>query len=568
MCIRLWRRYFCPKAPNFQPLEPGRHNKGPYDHPRPNTAVPNHHLQLEDLNFYRENAEDPSAEVPKGKHIHWIKNWIRCAHVHQDHCFRHLCTKEEIWPKKILYIEGACPYCTGDIDMHVEDQEDVKAEFDVHTRIPVIPIGNGRDRRLLHHLDSYKDRYLGQLLKLLLCVLMKPLLELNNNCEWVQALHTAWPEVWCKLKRNHIGHEDRECKKDECHHYEKEWRVNLAFAIRKNEAEAILKHVHSMNGGHMGFVEFNEPRDAASPPFRPRPNEAMYERFQANEYPKNQMEYVKLSDELYTRRLNRLLGLSVACRRALELRGQRVSQAEPARRFFKTRRIEWMDWEVWTRSLDRRKCFLDWVYQFLARDAGLDEEVMMYFGGPLLAILNLWPSHEFQNHPSHPEPQAFEPHSAAWDILEECVYWLEYHWPLNGTDGTDRSVKSLKLSVSHTEQLLSIIRRNRELEEQDMALRNRSAEVRTSMFKVSAEKAIAEGSTTCVICQHGWNNLPFHEPVKMPCCGSYIGRRCLKQYLAKQKIPGRRWRRERDDTPEPVPSAPDWNCMLCRGKIG
>ncbi|KAF6842648.1 hypothetical protein CMUS01_02899 [Colletotrichum musicola] len=60
------------------------------------------------------------------------------------------------------------------------------------------------------------------------------------------------------------------------------------------------------------------------------------------------------------------------------------------------------------------------------------------------------------------------------------------------------------------------------------------------MFKVSAEKAIAEGSTT----------------------------RCLKQYLAKQKIPGRRWRRERDDTPEPLPSAPDWNCMLCRGKIG
>ncbi|KAF6842649.1 hypothetical protein CMUS01_02900 [Colletotrichum musicola] len=421
MCIRLWRRYFCPKAPNFQPLEPGRHNKGPYRHPRPSAAVPDHHLQLEDSNVYRENAEDPSAEVPEGKHIHWIKNWIRCAHVHHDHCFRHLCREEEIWPKKIQYIEGACPYCMDDIDMHVEDQEDVKAEFDVHTRIPVIPIRNGRDRRHLRHLDSYKDLYLGQLLKLLLCVLMRPLLELNNNCEWVQALHTAWPE-------------------NECHHYEKEWRVNLAFAIRKNVAEAILEHAHSINGGHMGFFELNEPRDPASPPFRPRPNEAMNETFPENGHPKNQMKYVKLSDEICTRRLNRLLGLSVACRRALELRGRRASQAEPARRFFKTRHVEWVDWEVWTHSLNRRKCFLDWVYQFLARDAGLDEEVII--------IIRRTRNLKLSNR-----------------ILEECVYWLEYHWPLNGTDGTDRSMKSLKLSVSHTEQLLSIIRRNRELEE-------------------------------------------------------------------------------------------------------
>lgn len=557
MCILLYRRYICPKAPDFKPLDQQDAQRS--DHPKPSAAIPNHHLLLEDRNVFRENAEDPDENVPEGYHIHWVGSWIRCAHLHHEQCVKHMFRRGESTPMKLQYFKGPCTYCTGDVDMHFENESDIETEIETHPRIPIL---NDPDHNLDGHFEAYKEHYLSQLLGLFLSILKKRLMEKGETTEWVEAIRNAWPEVWCKLEYGHMGHLSHEC---DCRILNKEWRVNTAFSMRKNEAMAILDRADKVPDGGVETFSFEQVYDEDEDGnhvvayWVQQRAEDLYDKFPEEGYPRHQMEYVKLSDEVYTRRLTRLLQLSVRCRAALSERGQQVSEAYPASATFsQTRRISWMGLDNWDNSLNRRQRFLDWAYRFLARDAGLDEEVMVYFGGALLAILNPWPNNRYRDHPSHPQPQVLDPDLVAWEKLQECMYWLEYHWPL---DGMNIVMASLIQSTRVTEGLIDIIERNREIEEQDMALRNDAADYRTSMFSVPVEQAIAEGSTECVCCQHEWNDYPCHEPVKMPCCRSYIGRRCLKQDLALKKIRGQ--------TEQGMPTwAANWSCMLCRGLIG
>ncbi|KAL0938661.1 uncharacterized protein CTRU02_205271 [Colletotrichum truncatum] len=554
MCITLWRRYFCPKAPNLLQLP----DSGNFvaTHPRPKPAVPNHHLLSEDDGVYRENAHDPSDNVPDGKHIHWIKNLIRCSHIYARQCAD--LSSDMI---KIQYINSVCPNCSGDIDIHVEDHDLILEEFDIHPRIPT---ENERDVALDVRFEGYKEYYLLHLLQLVMWVLYKPYPMPGQGVAWTNAISNVWPETFCKLRMSHIGHEEEDC---DCVSTLEEWRANLAYSIRKNEAKAVLNHINNIPNGEISqfwsspiLVQVADGVITEDWRLSQRALE-IYNRYEDVDFPLRQMEFVNLRNEVYGRRLSRLYHLSEQCHIELLQRGQATSQQYPANAAYMTRRIHWLGLDNWRDSLARRHLLLDWLYQFLACDAGLDEEVMMYLGGALLAILNPWPNRQHYPHPSHPQPQAFDPDLAACDVLQECVYLIEEQWPL---DGNSAIMRNLTRSTTSTAQLADVIDRNRRIVIRDITERNRSADAKSQALIATPEQANQEGDHQCAVCQMPWDHAPCHEPVQMPCCRKYIGRRCLKKWLAQKPL-----RRALADQPETdVTWAAEWNCLLCRGQIG
>ncbi|WYZ42577.1 hypothetical protein EsH8_VI_000276 [Colletotrichum jinshuiense] len=557
MCVQLWRRYFCPKAPNFGPLEsPGREQ----DHPLPKAGVNGHHLILEDENIFRENQEDPFDNVPQDRHIHWAHNLIRCAHRHSKHCSRADC-----FGMRIQYIDGACPYCTGDIDLHVENNDQVLVDYRYGPRVP--GAGVQLDADVMKRFQVYKEQYLRQLLRLILRMLMKPVSMQSESMEWEEVMRVVWPETWCKLHKEHIGHSAHSC---DCIPMKEEWSANLAFSMRKNEAQAILENLDRTTENSSPFwfyadLIYEQGADGHEQAVDWEPHEralALYERYPEKEdFPERQMAFVNLRPDEFTDRATRLLEMSRRCHDKLQTRGRNVSEKYPTSSNFAMRRLYWLGLGDWSVTLHRRRQFLVWVFRFIALDAGLDHNVMMYLGGALLAIMNPWPNYEINDHPSHPEPQALDSRLVAHDILQECMYWVEFHWPVDGNQSiTDGFERSIRMSC----YLIRTAERNKMIAMRDMTSRNRTADAKTQMYSTTSAVAIQEGSLICCLCRDEWDQNPCHEPVKLPCCNQYIGRRCLKSWLASKPIRGAEFGMA--ETAQTW--ATEFRCMLCRGWIG
>ncbi|KAK1586143.1 uncharacterized protein LY79DRAFT_591046 [Colletotrichum navitas] len=551
MCIELWRRYFCPKAPNHTPTSDL--NLGTDVHPQPREDVAGHCLVQECDNVFRENQESPQDNVDEGRQIHWIYNLVRCAHLYSHECARSPCIGG-----RVQHFDRPCPYCTGGIDVHVRDYGEILRDVSLPLKIPAT--GRAMDPEVVQRFEHYREKYLLRLLRLFHVVLLRSLPVSPESETWKSFIEIAWPETFCKLDFDHIGHGVVEC---ECPATKEEWRTNSAYSKRKNEALAILNGLEARSGPRGAYVYFWwtegfgtdadwEPTDRAN---------GVYSKYdEENDFLPHQMQFVNFKQEDYDRRYSKLQTLADNCLRQLKERGKDVSQEHPKTGYWQHCGIKWMGFDEWESSLNRRMEFLEWVYQFLALDAGLHENVMMYLAAALLAMLNPWPNPQIEYHPSHPSPYALDSELAAYDVLQECIWWVEYLWPLDG----DLSVQdSYRESINASSEVNRIIQRNRDIELLDMKSRNRTAAHKTGLFILPPEVAIAQGDEICPLCQEEWGHFPFHEPVQLPCCNKFVGRRCMKQFLASKPIRpagGNYMRREK--------WVEEFRCALCREGVG
>ncbi|KAF9879689.1 hypothetical protein CkaCkLH20_02500 [Colletotrichum karsti] len=559
MCIQLWRRYICPRARNPQPLQqPAAGWRA--THPRPKPGVFDHHLVFQEDNIFRENVHDPNDRIQDDMQIHWIKNIIRCAHPHYIQCHN---LAEPIG--KIQYINGSCPSCTGSIDVHVEQHTHVLQEWDVHPRIPKVG-EEDMDIRFNMMFEGYKEYYLLELMKLIMSVLKKPY-PINHiqGAQWQAMIENCWPETFCKVKHSHLGDAIDRC---ECIQTKEEWRVNMSTSMRKNEANAVLSRGDLNAAGSLDqyYADVFWAPSASNPTVLKQywqttaRADALYQDFPPVDFPDYQMAFVNIHSIVYAHRYARLQKLSSDCRRALSERGAHRSQRYPDPQSYTRRHIRWFGIDDWDASLGRRHVFLDWIYRFLALDAGLDEELMMYLAGGLLAVLNPWPDVWWKPLPSHPEPEVLDTELAAYDLIQESVYELEYHWPL---DGNKYTAHNLIASLDSASKLYNVIDRNRKIVIADAAARNSAAD--NGLLRAQGDARVAEqnGDVKCVMCLDPWDATPNHEPVRMQCCGNPVGKRCVKELLAKMPIRTAGREAENRNT-----WAIGWRCPICRGDLG
>ncbi|OHF03584.1 hypothetical protein CORC01_01303 [Colletotrichum orchidophilum] len=512
MCTHLWRRYYCPRAVKCTQISGQRQQ-----HPFPDEKIEDHHLIRENDNVYRENDQYSFQEVPHGKLIHWVYNVIRCAHLHAADCVKGGCLGSIV-----QIFKGACYFCTGNVDAYFESPDEVLNTIPSKIDLPGPGIDLSADR--IHVFETYREKYLLQLLKLCLAVLSRPYPVEAESRDWEMEMEAAWPEIWCKLFRDHIGSGAFYC---ECKPMQEEWRTNPAFAMRHNEASCVLDNF-GFRVGEEGTVEAFAEADtgqhwdpaeevwvpASEPTERAMRLEGLYD--DDRDFPQHQISFVALSRDTYDRRLYKLLKRAEQCRDHVAERGAQTSQTHPRGEYWNSHNMPWLGLEDWSRSVWRRYNFLSWLYKFLALDAGLDEQVMMYVGGGLLAVLNPWPNPQNIDHSSHPQYLTLNKELAAADILQECVYWVEHHWPIisHSTATTDSFRNSLDVSLD----LFSTIDRNTQIALEDIRCRNRTAEARTLAFAVLPSTAIEDGSENCNICISPWDDYPNHEPVMLPCC--------------------------------------------------
>ncbi|KAI3554408.1 hypothetical protein CABS03_07671 [Colletotrichum abscissum] len=558
MCIILWRRYYCTKPPGYT-----LHDGEKQTHPLPDRRIDGHHLVKEEDNVFRENTQHDFQEVPHRKHIHWVYNLIRCAHLHATDCINGLCRGV-----LVQIMDGECYFCTGDVDAYYDSPDEVMQSIPRTIRLP----GPGVYLEAIptHKFIIYRENYLRQLLRLSLTMLSKPFPVEAESREWEMEISSAWPEIWCKLLRTHIGHNVFHC---DCKPMDEVWRVNPAFAMRKNEAAHILEDM-AYRTDEAGTLEvfaeeirgqaFDEDEEVWELTTGPSERAINLENLHNDkrDFPGHQMAFVALSRDTYERRLHKLLERAKRARNAISERGSDESQKHPSSAYWHSHRMPWLGKEDWSRAVWRRYHFLAWLYNFLALDAGLDEQIMMYIGGALLAVLNPWPNPHYEDHASHPAYLTLDPDLPGADLIQECVYWVEHHWPIlpSSTRPTDRLGMMLDTGLHHFET----INRNTAIALADMRSRNRSADARTMMYAVLPAAAVADGSPNCNICMSEWDEYPNHEPVMLPCCSQYVGRKCLKSWLALRDLRGAR--DGRDETEETW--AAEFRCPLCRSKIG
>ncbi|KAK1623616.1 hypothetical protein BDP81DRAFT_465251 [Colletotrichum phormii] len=558
MCINLWRRYYCTKPSGYT-----TNNGETKRHPLPDGRIHGHRLVKEEDNVYRENTERDFQEVPYGKLIHWVNNLVRCAHLHAKDCTTGRCRGG-----LVQIMDGECYFCTGNIDAYFESPDEVLQSIPADNKVP----GPGANLSIIHTHDFivYRENYLRQLLRLTLTVLSKPFPVEAETREWEMEISSSWPEIWCKLLRSHIGHGVFYCQ---CKPMNEEWRVNPALAMRKNEATYILENMVNRTdseGTLEAFAEeisgqvFDEEEEAwdhvTGPTDRALQLESLHD--DPRDWPGHQMAFVALSHDTYSRRMFKLKERAERARDAISDRGSEESQKHPSSAYWHSHKLPWLGKEDWSRAVWRRYYFLCWLYNFLALDAGLDEDIMMYIGGGLLAVLNPWPNPHFTPHASHPDYLTLDNDLAAYDLVQECVYWVEHHWPIvpHSFDTVDHFRKMLEKG----ENIIYAIERNTTLALADMRARNRSADARTHMYSVLPEQAVADGTPNCNICMSGWEEYPNHEPVMLPCCSQYVGRKCLKSWLALRDLRGApEGRQETEQT-----WAAQFSCPLCRQKIG
>ncbi|KAK1962568.1 hypothetical protein LY78DRAFT_234027 [Colletotrichum sublineola] len=550
MCIELWRRYFCPKAPS--PTPTSDLDLGTEPHPQPRDDVADHHLVRECDNILRENQESPQDNVDEQRQIHWVYNLVRCAHLYSHQCVNSPCRGV-----RIQYFNRPCPFCTGGIDLHVRDFDEISSDVSVplHTPYSRIPM----DPELLQRFEEYREKYLLRLLLLFQVVLLKSLRPRAEGDTWKSFIQVAWPETFCRLDFDHIGHGAVVC---ECPGTKEEWRTNTAHSKRKNEALAILNSLEDRSGPHGAYVYFWwtegygidqnwEPTERAS---------EVYRCYNEEDFLPYQMPFVNFKPDDYNVRFAKLRDMAEGVLRQLKERGQDVSQQHPGTGYWMRCGIKWMRFDDWEKSLDRRMEFLVWAYQFLALDEGLHEHVMMYLGAALLAMLNPWPNPQVGDHPSHPNTCVLDRELAASDVLQECIWWVEFLWPL---DGNSMVQDSYRQSIKASSEVNHVIQRNRNIELLDMKSRNRTSAFKTGLYAQPADVAIERGDEICPLCQEEWNHFPCHQPIELPCCKKFVGRRCMKQFLATKPIRpagGNYLRREK--------WVEEFKCALCRERVG
>ncbi|KAJ0163181.1 hypothetical protein CTA2_3390, partial [Colletotrichum tanaceti] len=257
------------------------------------------------------------------------------------------------------------------------------------------------DKNTLHAFEQYRECYLRELLMLAEVMLMKPLSIQAGTLRWESIINTVWPETFCKLKREHLGHATAfHC---DCESTKEEWRVNMSCSKRKNEAQAILDGLERKFGQPGSVVGFwwqpgYGERDDWEPTIRAQVLYDQYDR--GNDFPLHQMTFVDFQIEDYDKRYKRLRHSAERCRENLLTMGETRSQKYPeGARWQRQRQILWMGVDDWKKTLNRRMEFLDWIHQFLALDPGLADEVMDWLAVPLLAMLNPWPNPDFEHHP-------------------------------------------------------------------------------------------------------------------------------------------------------------------------
>ncbi|KAK1974915.1 hypothetical protein LZ30DRAFT_739115 [Colletotrichum cereale] len=551
MCVELWRRYFCPKAPNHMPTNDLEF--GTDVHPQPRDDVAGQCLVQECENVFRENQESPQDNVDEDRQIHWVYNLIRCAHLYSHECAGSSCVGV-----RIQHFDRPCPFCTGGIDVHVRDFREVLLDVSVPLKVPSST--TVMDPEVLQSFEHYREKYLLRLLRLFHVVLLRSLPIEPEDDSWKSFIQVAWPETFCKLNYAHIGHGVAGC---DCPGTKEEWRTNTAYSKRKNEALAILDSLEDRSGPDgayfyywwtegFGTDEDWEPTDRAYDVYSKYDKE--------DDFLPHQMPFVNFRRDDYNQRYSRLQDMARDCLEDLKERGENVCQEHPKTGPWHVNRISWMGFDDWEKSLGRRMGFLEWVYQFLALDAGLHEDVMMYLGAALLAMLNPWPNPQVGDHPSHPEPYSLDPELAGYDVLQECIWWVEYLWPLDGNSRVqDRYTESIKASSV----VNMVIQRNRDIELLDMKSRNRMAAYKTGLLVQPPEVAIAQGDDICPLCQEEWGHFPFHEPVRLPCCNKFVGRRCMKRFLASKPI-----RPAGGNYMAQEKWVEEFRCALCRESVG
>ncbi|KAK2022456.1 hypothetical protein LX32DRAFT_629882 [Colletotrichum zoysiae] len=551
MCLELWRRYFCPKAPNHTPTSDL--NLGTDAHPQPRADVIGHCLVLESDNIFRENEESPEDNMDEGRQIHWMYNLVRCAHLYSHECAGSPCVGV-----RVQHFDRPCPHCTGGIDVHVRDWGEVMYDVCLSLKIPASQ--RPLDPEVIQRFEEYREKYLLRLLRVFHVVLMKSLVLEPGSETWKSLIEVAWPETFCRLEYGHIGHGVVAC---ECPGTKEEWRTNTAHSKRKNEALALLDGLKDRCGSDGEYTNYWFTEGFGTDPnWKPseRVND-LYNKFDdKDDFLPHQMPFVNFKKQEYDQRYSMLEKLAENCLRQLKERGKDYSQEHPQDEYWLRCGIMWMGPDDWERSLDRRMEFLKWVYQFLALDAGLHVNVMMYLGSSLLAMLNPWPNSQSGSHPSHPRLYTLDTELAAYDVLQECIWWVEFLWPLD-----DRSYvqDSYKESIAASSAVNRIIQRNKDIELLDMKSRNRTAAHKTRLFMLPPEVAIARGDDICPLCQEEWGRFPFHEPVELPCCNKFVGRRCMKQFLASKPVRpagGDYMRRDK--------WVAEFRCALCRESVG
>ncbi|TEA10830.1 hypothetical protein C8034_v008597 [Colletotrichum sidae] len=450
-------------------------------------------------------------------------------------------------PLRIEIYNTGCHGCTGDIDVHMDDDHLARHVQSLHPRIPK---QDEADQILAGYFEQYKEAYLGQLLSMMYFIVSNPQRMEVYGDMWKMAVKTVWPETWCKLHFDHIGsYGNISC---DCVTMQQEWRTNPAFSMRKNEAWSVLDRIrnqsHGMSDEHfitsIGFTFEGDPPMTLF-------NVAMAPFSGGADYPEFQMPFVYVSTPEYRNRFIRLMALAGRVYHELKNRGQPVCE----RRHDRFEDALWLGPDEWEETLQRRFRLLQWLYLFLARDAGLDDEVMMFLAGGLLGVLNPWPNPYVADHPSEPQPEALDKQLAAWDTLVDCVYWAERRWAFSIYAGAhvaahDRLVDSLQ----ETDKFLGVVDRNRKIFTQDATARNR-AFARLDNFIVPFDEPVSNNQPECPVCVEPWSDIPCHEPVKLRCCGQYIGRWCMKQWLSHKQLPRQ--------LPEPKDPR-DWVCLLCR----
>ncbi|GJC99288.1 hypothetical protein ColKHC_08114 [Colletotrichum higginsianum] len=447
------------------------------------------------------------------------------------------------------------------MDNHTSFQNSIVKTVNKELAIPWDPETADNEKR--HAFEQYRECYLRELLMLVEVVLMKPFSIEARTLRWESIISTVWPETFCRLKREHLGHET--ASHCDCESTKEEWRVNMSWSKRKNEAQAILDDLEAKFGQAGSVVGFWwQPGYGEDEDWEPtRRAQVVYDQYERrNDFPLHQMTFVNFLEKEHDRRYQKLRQMAEGCRESLIRMGEARSQKHPEGLYWRrNRQIRWMGIDDWESSLNRRMEFLDWMYRFLALDPGLNEELMRWLAIPLLAMLNPWPNPDVLDHPSHQLGHTLDPDLPALDALQECIWWVEWLWPLEGpVVAQDNYRESIRASNSMND----VMQRNRLIEWSDMQLRNYQADRKTLLYAVTPEAAIAKGDTTCTMCQEDWNQHPNHEPVLLPCCNKFVGRRCLKLFLACTPI--RPAGEERYLTEGKW--AEEFKCCLCRMSIG
>ncbi|KDN69336.1 hypothetical protein CSUB01_09894 [Colletotrichum sublineola] len=508
MCIDLWRRYTCPKAPDERLglLLTSDTAPEPREHPyvRRSVGVTANQLTHEADNVFREvNRADPEATAKSRDNVHWLYNLVRCAHLYPRDCRAYGCIGT-----RIQHFAGPCPYCTGQVDLHVDPRQSITHEEELPLRTPQDDVGLAE--ATVSDFRAYQSRYLGHLLRTARAVVERNDYLVAESQQWLRIIRYAWPETFCPSVHAHIGHGDVHC---ECDARVEPWRTNPGSHQRRRAATGALRRFGGADGSSR-----TEPTNFWRVPVYNADTGAFVRRgtslraaaicntFNREEdFPSHQMTFFHPPEDEYWHRHTDLRTLSSQCIKKL-LRHVPEGQS-PAR---------------WEKTVCGRQNLLLWLFQMLEGDTGLHRSITQYLGAGLLSLLNPWAPSDDADYPSRSAGCALGKADGAHEDLEAIVLRLEREWAITGVERADLM---LLTATDNWANINDVVWRNKEIERRDIAARDTLAEDRIKALAAPLEDALAAGCNECPICLMAWRSVPFHDPVRLPCCKQFAGAR-------------------------------------------